>query len=95
MNRDTTVKLLAVEKQFLAHKMHKGNPLFRSYYDREKYKAYNVAIKSIEDWDNVLSEIVDEVLKHDGEDFLDYRCGLYKAINVIETHLRKINEGDN
>lgn len=94
MNRDTTVKLLAVERQFLAHKIHTENPLFRSYYDREKYKAYNVAIKSIEDWDNVLSELINEVLLHDGEDLMDYRMGLYKAINVVETHLKAINEGE-
>lgn len=95
MNRNSTIKFLTAEKQILAYKIRNENPIFKSYYDREKYRACDVAIKSIEDWDNVLSEIIDEVLKHDGEDFLDYRCGLYKAINVIETHLRKINEGDN
>ena len=94
MNRDSTVKLLAVERQFLAYKIRTENPLFKSYYDREKYKAYNIAIRSIEDWDNVLSELINEVLSHDGEDYMEYRMGLYKAINVIETHLRKINEGE-
>ena len=94
MNRESTVKLMAVERQFLAYKIRTGNPLFKSYYDREKYKAYNIAIQSIEDWDNVLSELINEVLSHDGEDYMEYRMGLYKAINVIETHLRKINEGE-
>lgn len=95
MDRESTVKLMSVERQFLVYKIRTENPLFKSYYDREKYKAYNVAIKSIEDWDNVLSELINEVLSHDGEDFMDYRMGLYKAINIIETHLRKINEGEN
>ena len=94
MNRESTVKLMAVEKQLLAYKIRTSNPLFKSYYDKEKYKAYDIAIKSIEDWDNVLSELIHEVLSHDGEEYMEYRMGLYKAIHTIETHLKKINEGE-
>jgi len=55
-------------------------------------EAYNMAIKSLEAWDKVIEELEKEYIEDRSIGVKVYQLGISKALDIIEEHLKEIEE---